>query len=366
MFNRTLKIALCLFLGTAALSSCKDDPIVFEEPKLPVVPPESYDFENVDFSGQTTRLNQLSELILYVNTSNDSGVGLDILVMREMFENTDNDGGGNFTFSATKQLKNKCFSPDQSLIDEYFVRAQEISLSTEYGSSGVPGRVFSEDSAAMRLFDENGWEYGQFIENTIMGALCYYQATSHYLIDEQLDVDNETVVIGEGTVMQHHWDEAYGYFGAPIEFPESVKDVRYWAKYCVTRDSRLGTIASLGEAFRRGRQAINVHRYDVRDEARDDIRESWELVCAATAIHYINVALDNMEDDYDRNHALSKAYVFIQNLKYNEDKAITNGQIDEALGLIGVNFYDATIDGLKGAREKVAGVYEIKGHQSQL
>ena len=366
MCNRTIKVSFCLFLGLTALNACKDDPIVFEDPKLPVLVPESYNFENVSFSGQTARLNQLSELSLYVKTAHVRGVSLDVEVMRAMFENTNDDGDGNFTFSAAKQLKNKCFGPDQSLIDAYFVRAAEISLTAEYGSSGVPGRVYSGDSSEMRLFDENGWEYAQFIEKGIMGAVLYYQATSNYLIDEQLDVDNETVEVGEGTVMQHHWDEAYGYFGAPIEFPESVKDVRYWAKYCVTRDSRLGTITSLGEAFRRGRQAINVYRYDVRDEARDDIRESWELVCAATAIHYINVALDNMADDYDRNHALSEAYVFIQNLKYNEDKAITNDQIDEALGLIGVNFYDATINGLKAAREKVAGVYEIKGHQSQL
>ena len=49
--------------------------------------------------------------------------------------------------------------------------------------------------------------------------------------------------------------------------------------------------------------------------------------------------------------------------KYDAD---ANGQIDEALGIIGINFYEVTLDDLKAAREKIAEVYEIKGHQTQL
>jgi len=52
-----------------------------------------------------------------------------------------------------------------------------------------------------------------------MGACLYYQATSVYMGASKMDVDNETIVPGEGTAMQHHWDEAFGYFSVPKDFP---------------------------------------------------------------------------------------------------------------------------------------------------
>ena len=60
-----------------------------------------------------------------------------------------------------------------------------------------------------------------------MGAVFYYRATSVYLTDEGMEVDNEEIIAGEGTAMEHHWDEAYGYFGASDSFPNEVEKARY-------------------------------------------------------------------------------------------------------------------------------------------
>lgn len=346
-------------LVTLSLVGCKKGSDM-EPTFFPVVPPETYAFENVSFSGQTERQDQLDEMIDYVSTANAEGVTLDAEVLRAMFENTGDNGGGNFSFSSTKQLKNKCFEPDQSVVDAYFASVASISASTETGSNGTAGRIASADGSSMRLFDSNGWEYKELIEKTLMGAVFYYQALNTYLSDEGMDVDNEEVTEGTGTEMEHHFDEAYGYFGATTDFPTNTEDVRYWAKYAVRQDAVLGSATDISLAFRTGRQAIVKERYDVRDEAIADAIAHWELLCAAQAIHYLNSAIDNISSDYDRNHVLSEAYAFASSLFYNTDKRITDSELTQVKDYIGTNFYEVTTDNLTAARDLLAQIYGLE------
>lgn len=206
---KTSRILLVASLALVQLIGCKDDPVDTDLPTLVIIP-ETYDFENVSFQGQKERLDQVEELSAYIKTANQTGVSLDNSVLNAMFQNTNNDGNGNFTFTSTKQLKDKCFELDQTLIESYFTMAVEASESDKPGSNGQAGRILSEDGEASRLFNENGWEPEEIIEKTLMGAVMYYQATSVYLSADKMEVDNENVEEGEGTAMQHHWDEAYG------------------------------------------------------------------------------------------------------------------------------------------------------------
>ena len=71
--------------------------------------------------------------------------------------------------------------------------------------------------------DANGIEYTQLIEKGLMGAVFYYQITNVYLGDGKMDVDNADQVDPDNgkyyTTMEHHWDEAFGYFSDAVDFP---------------------------------------------------------------------------------------------------------------------------------------------------
>ncbi len=76
-----------------------------------------------------------------------------------------------------------------------------------------------------------------------MGAVFFYQATNVYFGSGKMDVDNTTAedpAAGKYyTEMEHHFDEAFGYFGAPTDFLTNTNNLRFWAKYCDKRNDQL-------------------------------------------------------------------------------------------------------------------------------
>lgn len=346
------------------MQSCSDNDPVQVTPEYPV--PATYAFDNVSYSGQTERLDQLEEMTAYMKTSNTAGVRLEKQVLLDMFENANGNANGNFSFESSKQLKDKCFGPHVSNIEAYISALVKASESTQPAANGQAGVMTSEDGTKSYLFDENGVEHIQYIEKELMGAVFYYQAVAVYMGNEKMDVDNEVVEPGEGTEMEHHWDEAYGYLGVSNDFPTNTEDVRFWGKYCVGRDALLGTNESLSYALRKGRTGITVKEYDMRDEAITEARTAWEDVCAATAIHYLNDALNNLGDDLIRNHVLSEAKAFTTNLAFNPEKRIEQAQIDQVIDLLGENFYEVSSDNLQQARDLLAEIYEMEDVKSQL
>jgi hypothetical protein len=165
--------------------------------------------------------------------------------------------------------------------------------------------------------------------------------------------------------MQHHWDEAYGYFGVGLDFPQNVDNLSYWGVYCNRRNDLLGSNEALSEAFRRGRAAINVDLLD-DDLAIKDVRNQWERVAAATIIHYLNEAIDNIGDDHVRNHVLSEGYAFIEGLFYNPEKTISDAEMNEILAKIGTNFYEVNTQDLQSARDQLSAIYSLDNVKSAL
>lgn len=349
-------VTIALLLGATACNKQKNQPLEV---------PETYSFSNVSYSGQIDRLDQLEDMIAYVESAND-GAQLDVAVLNDMFSNTGGNGNGSFTFTSEKGIASKTFEPHLDQYATYFEKVVAASTSGDTASNGVAGISYSSDGSSKRLYDENGYEYSEFIEKGLMGALCYYQATFVYLSDDKMDVDNEEVTEGKGTAMEHHWDEAYGYFGASNDFPNDIENVRFWAKYCVGRDALLGSIDALSLALRHGRMAISANRLDERDSAIAEVRKEWENVAAATALHYINEALDNMGDDHVRNHVLSEAVPFVQSLFYNPERRITEAKIDEVINLLGDNFYEVSSSDLQSARDILSSVYGWDNIKSAL
>ncbi|MDP4934191.1 MAG: DUF4856 domain-containing protein, partial [Salibacteraceae bacterium] len=179
-------------VAASTLVGCKEDPID-TEPTNEVVVPTTYSFSNVSFGGQIERLDQLDELAAYLETANTPGVALDAQKLNDMFANTNSDGGGNFSFSSTKDLKSKCFELAVSDFEALFAEAETASQSTQAAINGTAGVMYNADSTRSRLFSASGMEYAELVEKGIMGAVFYYQATTIYMGDSKMDVDNTSV-----------------------------------------------------------------------------------------------------------------------------------------------------------------------------
>jgi len=281
---------------------------------------------------------------------------LDAQKLKDMFANTPGTAAFNDTTleSSGKQLKSKCFSLHQSKFDKLFDDVAAVSGQTG-GSNGVAGIVTSGTKSY--LCDENGFEYAQLIDKGLMGAVFYYQATGDigYLSGLGAD-DNVDVTAGKGTKREHHFDEAFGYFGAPLDFPTGSG--RYWAKYAgKTKTSDLSQ--EIMDAWLKGRAAISNKDEIARIAAVTEIKNLWEKVIVGAALYYINSARKDIADDALRNHQLSEAVAFIGCLKYNDERRILDTEVTKILDEIGGNLYATTAPKLTDAATSLASVYGL-------
>lgn len=327
--------------------------------------PTSYDFENVSYSGQTQRLNMLTELKAYMTTANTQGTAIDAARMKAMYAN---EAGANFagTYEDSKQLKNKTLESEQAKFEALMDEMALASQSTVPGEEGVSGVIVSQNGDKQYLIGEDGLEHLQLIEKGLMGACFYYQATAVYFGEDKMNVDNTEVTEGKGTTMEHHWDEAFGYLGVPKAFPSDQSGLQFWGNYINRRDELLGSNAAVMDAFLKGRAAISNNDIATRDEAISEARAAWELVSAATALHYLNSGINHFDDMAIRAHALSEAIAFIYSLKFNPEKTINNDQIDALLVLIAnaddfsnMNLYQTSLTNLEQAKTDLAAAYGL-------
>ena len=319
--------------------------------------PTSYNFQNASYGGQIDRLNMLAELESYLKTANESGV-IDASTAKAMYANE------GYTWASeafaleqpTKDLKSKTFSDEQAVIELLIDELADLSVNGTLTTSA--------DGEKTYLFNENGFEPIQLIAKGIMGSCFYYQGTSVYLSDAKMDVDNDVdaLVDNEYTNMQHHFDESFGYLGAPVEFSIANTDGGvYWGKYAKkTINGGLETIDHLMyDGFILGRAAIDNEDYETRDEAIGTIRSEWEMIPVAAALHYLNGAIDDIADDALRNHALSEAIAFISALKYNAEASISATEVDAIIASLGTNLYEVTPEVINETRTSLAAAFGI-------
>lgn len=366
-----MKFPAALFLAIFAvlfLAACDDD----DNGSMNYDIPSTYDFENVSYDGQLQRLAQMGEITTYNKTANTSGVSLDANRLQAMYANT-TDAMWSAAYDESKQLRNKTLAAVQEDFDSYLSAIALASQSNVAASNGQAGVAVNAAGTKQYLLNENGVEYTQIIEKGLMGACFYYQATAVYMGPDRMNVDNETIEPGEGTEMEHHWDEAFGYFGVPLGFPADQDGLFFWGKYCNDRDALLNTNTALMGALLKGRAAISNKDLITRDEAILEARIAWERVVAGTAIHYINSTLENYNDFAGRAHALSEAVAFVYSLQFNPDKRITNSAISDLLAQLGgsadfneMNFYNTTTENLMAVRDELATVFEMTDVADQL
>ncbi|MGB1218898.1 MAG: DUF4856 domain-containing protein [Flavobacteriales bacterium] len=362
--KNTIKIGSIMLLGTL-LSSCGGDDKDYSVPN-------SYNFSNASYSGQTARINMLKELSTYMKSAVSNAEAVSEQQLLDMYANS------NYTWTSapfsidqpTKQLKNKTFSGEVQNMENLMSSLASISTSTSSGSNGNAGLVSSADGSKTYLFDANGMEPVQLIEKGLMASVFYYQATSVYLSEAKVGGANNTVnvVDKDYTAMQHYWDEAFGYLAAPIDLNEdnieqkkTDGELAFYSKYLLkTVAADLPTVKHLMKrGFINGRAAIDNKDYDKRDEATEYVRNAWEMINVAAGLHYLNGALADIGDDALRNHKLSEAYAFIKALKFNSGKTITDTDIDAALAALGTNFYTISPSQIEEAKTILGTAFDV-------
>ena len=365
-FSARLFTFASLALASATFTACDDDNVVTPQPTYQA--PTTYNFANVNYSGQQARLAMLGELDTYIKTAN-TGAVLDVQKLQDMYANANSPFAAADLNTSGKQLRDKTLSTVQAEFDGYLKDVATVSLSGKTAATnGTAGLLTSADGSKKYLVNAKGVELGQLIQKGLMGAVFYYQAVDNYLTEDKIGsaVDNKTVKPGEGTAMEHHWDEAFGYFGAPIDFPTNLNDLKYWANYSNQIDPAAQSNKALMEAFLVGRAAISNNDMVTKNAAAASLRANWELLVAASAIHELNAAKGAVADQARKSHYLSEARGFVMGLRYKQDRKISDATHAQVLAKLGDNFYDTTGADINTAINLLSSTYQLDNIKGNL
>jgi len=298
--------------------------------------PDSYEFirdfeSSVSFSGQTTRLQQVSAIGDALKDETTT-----IATLTNNFRN-----GTGFTDSSLetgKKIRNKTANSlglfengignnsdaIKTVYDNYLAsQVSEVFPNWETtASAGVAGVADGN-----RYVNAKGLEYNQAFLKSLIGGLVADQAINHYtnrLDDDNFDGtnsfrdENDAGTLADDdnhTTMEHHWDEAYGYvYGVAADDDDLLQ------KYInrVENDADFAGIAArISNAFTIGRAAIVAKNYDVRDEAVQVIRTEISRVIAIRAVYYLQQGKNSIVNGRETAfHALSEGYGFVYSLQF--------------------------------------------------
>ena len=280
--------------------------------------PSTYVFTDADgnstvsYGGQTARMDMLSEMTSYLKTANTSGGSnqLDAATLLAMYDNSYTGWSDQSLVGNGKQLKSKTALGDAG------VQAQFETWMTEAAAATPP----TEDGYYLQA--ETGQEWTQLIEKGLMSACFASQMTGNYLAGIESDDNSVAVDPANGkfyTEMEHHWDEAYGYFTDAVDYPTNGTN-RFWGKYANnTLETLLGSATTISRAFRTGRAAISAGLTDQVPAQVAIIQEEVRRMVAGMAIHYLNKTKEYAAGEYTQNkvnHYMSEAWAFIYGIQF--------------------------------------------------
>jgi len=282
---------------------------------------------------------------------------------------------------------------------------------------------FPIDASTPLYLTPEGLDLTQLLEKFLLGAVAFSQGTDDYLDDDVegkgLLAPNELDGDSAYTTLEHQWDEAYGYFGGARDYSSYTDEeiagsggrADYENSYHDSNGD--GLIDLLGEfnfaasvnaakrdlgssesaptdftadadqAFRTGR-ALITEAYEAGEDVdlaalqaqRDIVVSTWERAYAATAIHYINDVLSDMDDigtsDYSfADHAKhwSELKGFALGFQFNPRSPMSDADfsaLHEAVGdaPVGASATDPTDDEtyraqLLDARSRIGDAYDF-------
>lgn len=201
---------------------------------------------------------------------------------------------------------------------------------------------FPIDAATPLYLTPDGHDLTQLVEKFLLAAVNFSQGADDYLDDDVEDkglrAPNEIDGESPYTILEHHWDEGYGYWGAARDYSaytdeeiaaaggragydngyhdsnddgeiDLLSEYNFGASVnAAKRDlgsadgARTDFTADADLAWRTGR-AIIAAAYEAGEDVdlaalgaqRDIIVSTWEKAYAATAIQYINEVLNDMD-----------------------------------------------------------------------
>ena len=219
-----------------------------------------------------------------------------------------------------------------------------------------------------------GLDYQQLIQKFLLGAVTFSQGVDDYLDDDLADKGiraQNSKADADGkpyTTLEHHWDEAFGYFGAARNFADfsddeiaakGGRDTHKGGYFDADGDGKIDVAAEVNQghavncakrdrgskdiaatdftkeafvAFLQGRAIIHnaVGRELSADEMkalvaqRDVVVQTWEKAIAATVVHYFNEVLadhtkmgTDKYDFYDHAKHWSELKGFAMSLQFS-------------------------------------------------
>ncbi|OUT71717.1 MAG: hypothetical protein CBB76_02945 [Crocinitomicaceae bacterium TMED16] len=288
----------------------------------------------VSYGGQTARMDMLSEMTSYLKTANTSNGSnqLDAATLLSMYDNSYTGWSDQGLVGNGKQLKSKTALGDAG------VQAQFETWMTEAAAATPP----TEDGYYLQA--ATGQEWTQLIEKGLMSACFASQMTGNYLAGIESDDNSVAVDPANGkfyTEMEHHWDEAYGYFTDAVDYPTNGTS-RFWGKYANnTLETLLGSATRIGRAFRTGRAAISAGLTDQVSAQVLIIQEETRRMVAGMAIHYLNSTKQKVADGESQNkvnHFLSEAWAFIYGMQFCQEPDMSPNAVAEKLAQIDADF----------------------------
>jgi hypothetical protein len=357
--KKTITVLSIISAFAITMQSCKKSNTTDPTPTPAYTVPTTYNFTNANFADATTRLGMVVEMQTVMKTAT-SGV-LDGQKLKDMFANQNSPFVTAAYNTAGIQVKDQCFAQLQTDVSNYIDSLVKVSQSALPASRGVAGVGASSANAATKYaLSGNGINYAQVFNKSIMGGLICYQIVNNYMsggIDAS--VNNTTVIAGSGTAMEHNWDLAFGYWGVPVDFPTNKTGAKFWGSYSTQVDSGYHANQILMDAFLKGRAAISNKDDKTKLAQATIIMQTFERIVGAAALQEVKEVKESISDNIARNSRLSECYGFINSLKYNPKRKITDAQINAILALFPKNFYDLTLTDINNIRDAVSKQYDF-------
>jgi hypothetical protein len=356
--------------------SCKKDN---NAPAIPVYTvPTTYNFTNVNDSNQLKLIAMADQLVAVINLGNTPGTTVSAQKLKDMF----NNANGNFNDSTLQlnssgvKLASFCSATAQTDLSNYFDSIGLYSQSATAASQGVAGVSPSSASPGKKfLLSPKGVFYSQVVKKTLMGGLFAHAITSMYLTDSISNtVDNNTVVAGSGTAMEHHWDEAFGLWSVPVNFPANTSGLKYFGSYSNQVDAGLHSNGSIMNAFLKGRAAISAKDMPTKKAQAILIIKTFDSLDAAAIVQEMKETDANIAagDSVAAYGTLSEALGFVRNLKYNtgSSRVISSAQLNQLQVLFDSNnpdnpdlykFIDASVNTIAQIEARTDAIRQLIG-----
>jgi len=380
---KTIMYSMCI---TLVFQGCSEDSDSTTESVVDntITTPTTYEFasrfndneSSVSYTGQVVRNVVIKDLKSLAGTSGSTEASLLDLY---------NNGGGSEApilnpemreawseFDNTSKLSNKIAQDDSDLTSGIpllgYNKTPDAQMKEWFAA--VPNLVSYADGSSTRLVQSaDSLELNQMIGKGLIGVVSYYQATSNYLPKMEDDAASNSAASGDGKAyssMEHHWDEAFGYFGAAKDYNTYTDDaarkssydsnadgsIDYkseynfdWATYAAKRDIDCASTCTMDNdftgtimgAFLEGRTLIhNEGSLDAIKAQRTIVVNAWEKMIAANIIHYANdVSAKITAGNVSIVHSWAEMRAFAMALQYNQYKLISDTDLATVVNSLG-------------------------------